>query len=74
MTGDYRSMAEAAGEARVDDSPGWVPGVDFDPHNPDEMEVMREVWAREGATRTTRLERENDRLRTLVAELTGEDC
>lgn len=71
MTGGYRSMAQAAGEEPVDESPGWVPGVDFDPHDDEQMDVMREVWSREKADRATRLERENDRLRARIAELTG---
>lgn len=64
-------MAQAAGEEPVDVSPGWVPGVDFDPHDDEQMAVMREVWSREKADRATRLERENDRLRARIAELTG---
>lgn len=71
MTGDYRSMAQAAGEEPVDVSPGWVPGVDFDPSNDDDMAVMDQVWSREKASRAARLERENELLRARIAELTG---
>jgi hypothetical protein len=73
MTGGYRGMAQAAGEEPVDESPGWVPGVDFDPHDDDDMAVMREVWAREKRDRTTRLERENLTLRATIARLIGEE-
>ena len=40
-------------------SNGWVPGVDFDPHDPDEMEVMKVVWEQEKFDRLRELEREN---------------
>lgn len=33
---------------------GWIPGVDFDPHDPEEMEVMRLVWERERFERNRR--------------------
>lgn len=42
---------------------GWVPGVDFDPSDQDEMEVMRLVWEKEKYDRMEQLERENRRLR-----------
>lgn len=41
----------------------WIPGVDFDPHDHDEMEVMRVVWEKEHRDKIAQLERENDRLR-----------
>ncbi len=56
------SMAQACGEAPTPDT-AWVPGVDFDPHDDEEMEVMREVWARDLHEKVARLEDENARLR-----------
>jgi hypothetical protein len=47
---------------------GWVPGVDFDPTDPEEMEVMKVVWEREKFDRIHALEEENARLRALVNE------
>ena len=72
MTGDCHSMAEADGQY-LPGGPGWVPGVDFDPSDPEDMETMGLVWARERADRAARLERENERLRERIAELSGED-
>ncbi len=71
LTGGYLSLAEAAGEVTHDR--GWVPGVDFDPTDPDEMEVMELVWDRERADTVDRLRADNERLRRQVAELTGDD-
>lgn len=45
---------------------GWIPGVDFDPHDPDEMEVMHLVWDQEKYDRTRQLERENELLRAAL--------
>lgn len=70
MTGDYRSMSEVDGQYA---STAWVPYVDFDPSDAEDMEIMGHVWGREKADREARLERENERLRTRLAELTGEE-
>ena len=51
---------------------GWVAGVDFDPRDPDEMEVISLVFEREKYDRMAQLERENARLRAQVAELSDE--
>ncbi|ASR75982.1 hypothetical protein J4U02_gp117 [Mycobacterium phage Aziz] len=45
---------------------GWVAGIDFDPRDPEEMEIMRDVWDREKFDRTRQLERENEILRAVV--------
>jgi hypothetical protein len=45
---------------------GWIPGVDFDPHDSDEMEVMEHVWAQEKHDRMRQLEEENEMLRGIV--------
>lgn len=66
------TMAQACGEAPILDT-GWVPGVDFDPNDDDEMEIMRLVWDRDRHDRASRLERENQNLRARLAELTGEE-
>ena len=50
---------------------GWIPGEDFDPHDPDEMEVMEHVWAQEKHDRMRQLEEENDRLRDMVRQKRG---
>lgn len=43
---------------------GWVAGDDFDPNDPDEMDVMHAVWEREKYDRIRHLEDENARLRS----------
>ena len=48
---------------------GWVPGVDFDPHDPDEMEIMHVVWEGERLSAIERLEKENSRLRGIIAQM-----
>lgn len=72
MNGDYRSLAEAVDGPRPE-SAGWVPGVDFDPGDAEEMEVMADVFDRERQDTITRLTRDNDRLRRVLAQLTGND-
>jgi hypothetical protein len=42
---------------------GWVPGENFDPNDPEEMEIMREVWDRERADAVSRTQRESEDLR-----------
>lgn len=42
---------------------GWVAGVDFDPSDPDEMEIMHAVFEKEKYDRISQLEQENARLR-----------
>jgi hypothetical protein len=72
LTGDYLSLAEACGE--VEPKPrGWVPGVDFDPTDPDEMEVMELVWERERHDTLAAKDREIASLRARLAEYEGED-
>jgi len=51
---------------------GWVPGVDFDPSDPDEMEVMQHVWAKERAESISALQEENSRLRGLLEQIQEE--
>lgn len=62
------TMAQACGEAPILDT-AWVPGVDFDPSDDDEMEIMRLVWDRDRHDRADRLERENALLRARLADL-----
>ncbi|QSM01182.1 hypothetical protein SEA_NANOSMITE_158 [Mycobacterium phage Nanosmite] len=45
---------------------GWVAGVDFDPSDPDEMEVMHAVWEKEKYDKMAQLERESELLRSVV--------
>lgn len=52
---------------------GWCVGYDFDPSDPDEMEVMEIVWEKERLSRMELLERENVRLHNLLAQLQEED-
>lgn len=70
MNGDYLSLAEACGETTH--HRGWVAGEDFDPSDPEEMDVMLLVWDRERHDTIERLERENAALRERLAELTEE--
>lgn len=50
----------------------WIPGVDFDPHDHDEMEIMHIVWEKERLDKMAQLERENDRLRMEFDKCRGE--
>jgi hypothetical protein len=50
---------------------GWVAGEDFDPHDPDEMEIMHAVWDGEKHDRMRQLESENERLRQELGEARG---
>ena len=53
---------------------GWIPGEDFDPHDPDEMEIMEHVFAKEKMDAMERLQRENEELRRqLDPEGLGDD-
>jgi hypothetical protein len=74
INGDYRSLAEACGEATH--HTGWVAGEDFDPSDPEEMAVMELVWEREAAAsesaRNRELLAENARLRELLRY--DDDC
>lgn len=54
------------------DSIAWIPGENFDPHDPEEMEIMHSIWDGECFNYQRRLEAENQYLRQRIAELTGE--
>lgn len=41
----------------------WIPGIDFNPHDSDEMEIMHVIWERERLDKMAQLERENATLR-----------
>lgn len=49
----------------------FVPGEDFDPYDPDEVEIVKLASERSAADRMRHLERENARLRALVNEYEG---
>lgn len=53
-------------EDHYDGGDGWVAGVDFDPSDPDEMEIMRVVWEKEKYDKLARLEREVELLRAAL--------
>jgi len=72
VTGGYMSLAEACGEAEPKPR-GWVPGVDFDPDDADEMETMELVWERERYDAMAAKDREIASLRARLAEYEGED-
>lgn len=42
---------------------GWCPGIDFDPYDRDEMEIMEHIFEGERLSAQARLERENSFLR-----------
>ena len=70
MVGDYRSLAEVDGAAPP--PLAWTPGADFDPDEPAEVAVVFAVTDRHAAERAAALARENNRLRELLAEATGD--
>jgi hypothetical protein len=53
------------------ESPSFIPGVDFDPNDPDEVEIIGFVTENHAHDRITRLEKENAELRGQLAEITG---
>ncbi|MFE5290176.1 hypothetical protein ACFRAQ_34855 [Nocardia sp. NPDC056611] len=67
MNGDYQSMAEACGEAPRR-APTFVPGVDFDPYDEDDVEAVKLAMDRDLADRNRALAEENARLRALLGE------
>jgi hypothetical protein len=70
LTGDYGSLAEAAGEVEPK-SPGWVPGKDFDPDDPEEMQTMELVWERERESALAAKDREIAGLRAKLEQYGG---
>lgn len=46
----------------------WIPGVDFDPYDHDEMEVMKFIWEKERMDKIAQLERENASLRAQLED------
>lgn len=65
LTGDYSSMAEAVGEG-VRRGLAFTPGVDFDPTDREEVEIVLEASHRDYRDR---MGRENARLEQVNAEL-----
>lgn len=65
FNGDYLSLAEACGEA-PSRGLAFIPGVDFDPTDPDDCEAVRLASERDYFDRLTALERENERLRKII--------
>jgi hypothetical protein len=70
LTGDYRSMAEACGEAARPDGYSFIPGEDFDPYDEDDVAAVLAVGEHDVHDRVSRrvrqLEAENARLRDLL--------
>lgn len=67
----YQSMRNEGEERET--SIVWIPGENFDPDDPDEMEIMRGIWEGERETAIQRLERENTELRNRLEALEGQD-
>lgn len=59
------TYAQAAGEESFD-SPVFFPGVDFDPWDADEVEIVRHASRLHGAEKMRHLEEEAARLRSLL--------
>jgi hypothetical protein len=59
------TMAQACGEQPFSEV-AWVPGVDFDPSDPDDVEAVLEASERHLSERMDRLERENALLRSML--------
>lgn len=70
MVGDYLTMAQAVGEAPIG-SPVFVAGIDFDPNDPDEVEVVKLASEQHRYDRISRLEEENRQLRSELARARG---
>lgn len=59
-------------EDRYEPGDGWVAGIDFDPSDQDEMEVMRVVWEKEKYDKIAALEREIEVLRRALSAKVSE--
>lgn len=71
VTMEYMTMAQT--DQPINDwDTAWVPGIDFDPYDDDDMEIMQLVWERDKHSRLQNLERANQQLRERLSELTGE--
>ncbi|WP_280404766.1 hypothetical protein [Nocardia brasiliensis] len=66
-TGEYLTWEQAVGEAPL--STAFVAGVNFNPADVDDCEIAGEASARHGHERDTALMRQNDDLRSEVAQL-----
>lgn len=62
------TMAQIAGDAPIP-APAFIPGVDFDPTDPEEREIIADVMARHRMEEDRRVERENGYLRAENARL-----
>lgn len=67
--GDIQRQEDGAEPAPL----AFVAGIDFDPYDHDEVEIIKDVMDRHAGERADRLERENQRLRARLAELTGDE-
>jgi hypothetical protein len=61
-------MAQACGDAPIP-GPAFIPGVDFDPFDPEDREIIADVMARHRMEEDRRVERENGYLRAENARL-----
>jgi hypothetical protein len=66
------TYAQAVGEAPIG-SPAFVAGVDFDPGDPEELEVVRLASSRHGIERIEGLERQVADLKDQLARERGYD-
>lgn len=66
MNGDYMSLAEVDGAAPQ--GLAFTPGVDFDPFDPDEVEIVRLASERDYAARMSARERELIRQRDVLLD------
>jgi hypothetical protein len=66
---DMGTLAQFVGEQPYE-SPAFVPGVDFDPWDPEEVEIVGLATEIHRHDKMRRLEEENSRLRARLAELT----
>lgn len=55
-------------DGRSPEGLAFTPGVDFDPFDPEEVEIIRLASEKDAASRISRLEAENARLRALLEE------
>ena len=64
---DMGTLAQVVGE-RPYESPEFIPGEDFDPFDPDDVEIGGLATMGHRADKMRRLEKENARLRGILAE------
>ncbi|MBM4574937.1 hypothetical protein GS896_25565 [Rhodococcus hoagii] len=71
MGDEPMTLARAVGETPAG-SPAFHAGTDFDPRDPEQVEIIEDATARHGAEARARTDEENTTLRARIVELEAE--